>query len=575
LTTPTSQTRDVYRYFFGAYAKRTALMIALMAVAGMAEGIGVLTLVPVLELVDSAEAPTSGVGATVRGAVEAIGLEPSLGVLLALIVASVTLKAGLLFLAHRQVGFTVARVVRDLRLRLMRGLFEARWSYFGERGPGRFANSVTSEASRATMAYQEACSVIAALLQMMAYLVVAMLISVWVALGALVVGGTVTLFARRFFQRTRESGEQQTSSFRTLSTRLVDALQGIKPLKAMGREGLVWPLLEHEAESLNRAKRKEVVAHQTLKAFQEPILTLMLAIGLYASLRLSGQPMSSMLTLAFVFYRLVTHINTLQNRYQFMLVGESAFFSLQKDMDEAQQQREVWAGTRPFSGLQHQIRLENLVFSYGDRRVLHGVSASVPAGSFVALHGESGSGKTTLADLIVGLHEPESGQIVIDDVPLSEWDLASWRRSIGYVPQEMLLFNETVLLNLTLGDASLSREDAEEALRLAGAWDFVMDKAGGLDHSIGDRGGMLSGGQRQRIAIARALIGRPSLLVLDEVTASLDPATEQEICDTLRELTGRVTILSISHQQAMREAADMVYEMRGGRLEALAVPEVV
>ena len=185
----------------------------------------------------------------------------------------------------------------------------------------------------------------------------------------------------------------------------------------------------------------------------------------------------------------------------------------------------------------------------------------------VAIHGESGSGKTTLADLIVGLYQPGKGCILLDGTPLHEFELASWRRSIGYVLQESLLFDESVLMNVTLGDPAYGQEDAERALRMAGAWDFVSKKEKGLDHQIGERGGIVSGGERQRISLARALIGRPALLILDEATTALDPETEQAICDTLRTLGSGVTILSISHQAAMRAAADSVYTMSNGRLE--------
>jgi ATP-binding cassette subfamily C protein len=154
----------------------------------------------------------------------------------------------------------------------------------------------------------------------------------------------------------------------------------------------------------------------------------------------------------------------------------------------------------------------------------------------------------------------------VDGLDLQTLDAKAWRSAIGYVPQELLLFNDTILQNITLGDESISREQAEHALELAGAIDFVRNRTDGLDAMVGERGGLLSGGQRQRISIARALVWNPSLLILDEVTTALDPATEQAICQTLGELAGRVTILSISHQPAMREVADVTYFMANGDL---------
>jgi len=371
---------------------------------------------------------------------------------------------------------------------------------------------------------------------------------------------------RRFFSASREAGRDQTRLTKSLSSQLVDILQGIKALKAMSREDLVWPLLEADTEGLNLAERRQVSAAEALKAFQEPILTLLLATGLYVLLVIMNQRLVSVLVLAFVFYRLMQHINTLQIRYQVMAVGESAFFSIREQIDQAHAQREVYSGTRDPGRIQDSIRIENVHFSYGAEPVLRGVDLEIPAGTFVSVSGESGSGKTTLADLLVGLHEPSSGRIVVDGVPLDEIDMSQWRSRIGYVPQEMLLFHGTVLQNVTLGDESLTEEDARRALEMAGAWGFVQAKAGGLHRQLGEKGGLLSGGQRQRIAIARGLVTDPTLLILDEVTTALDPETEQEIATTLRELAGSVTIFSISHQPALREVSDVAYLMQKGRL---------
>lgn len=562
-------TLDVYRYFFAAYPGHSAMMVVLMVLAGLAEGVGLVTLFPVLELAEGGGMPDNAAGRAVVHALAFLGLEPTLAPLLTLIVLAITLKALLLLFAQKQVGFTVAKVVLDLRLSLMRALFEVRWGFFGTRTPGEFAASMTAESQRSGTAYQEACNVFSAIFQLLAYILVATLVSWWITTGVLAVALVMYFLARVYFRQSRDAGDTQTRSQRGLSSRLVDVLQGIKPLKAMGREGLVWPFLENETLKLNLAARTEVRAAATLRAFQEPILTLFLAVGLFFVLEMAAMPLASTLFMAFLFYRMAVHVNTLQMRYQIILVLQSAFFSLMRQMDEAREAREVSTGTRVVTGLSEGIRLEGVTFGYDEGPVLKNLDAFIPAGSFVAVHGESGSGKTTFADLVVGLHRPQEGRILIDGYALDDLDLGSWRRCIGYVPQELLLFSESILLNVTLGDPAYSREDAERALKLAGAWDFVTAKPGGLDHPMGDRGTMVSGGQRQRIALARALVGNPSLLILDEVTTALDPETELAICNTLQGLTAHVTILAISHQEAMRNAASQVLLLRNGRLEEL------
>jgi ATP-binding cassette subfamily C protein len=541
-------------------------MVGFMILAGLAEGVSVVTLIPVLEIAGGGGTASSGVGRVVVDGVRALGLEPTLGVLLAAIVIAMGLRALTLLLANRQVGYTVAQVTRDLRLELMRGLLDVRWPYFASRSTGQFANSTLTEANRSAQAYEEACEVLAASLQIAAYLSVSTLISWQVTLAAVLAGVTLTFLFRRFFADSHAAGRTQTALSKSLASRLVDVLRGIKPLKAMAREDLVWPLLEQETQGLNEAQQRTVRAVETMRSFQEPAMAAMLALGLYWIIGVRGQPVPTVLVLIFVFYRIMTNVNTLQLRYQTVVQGESAFWSLRDESDSIAKEREEDRGGLDLGRLREGIRFEGVRFAYDERPVLDGVDLDIPAGSFVAIAGESGSGKTTLADLVAGLYVPDEGRILVDGVPLSELSLSAWRRKIGYVPQEMLLFNDTIMRNVSLGDERITRQDVESALRAAGAWDFVGEKDGQLDHHIGEGGGMLSGGQRQRIAIARALVTEPSLLILDEVTTALDPVTERAICSTLKKLSGGVTILSISHQPALRAVADIVHVMRNGKL---------
>jgi ATP-binding cassette subfamily C protein len=557
-------TRAFFAFFLRGYPARTALMVALMFLGGLAEGVGVLALVPVLEFGASGREPSSAAGKLIVSGVRSIGLEPTLGLMLLGIVLAIALKSMLLWLADLQVGVTVARVTRDLRANLISALFAVKWGYFAKRQLGQFANAVTIEAVRVAAAYREACLVLAAFMQMAVYFAIAAMISWRIAVGTMVAGLALTAVYRGFFRRGRAAGGAETDLSKALTSRLLDVLQGLKPLKAMGREYLIRPFLEAETEGLNRAQRQQVLVMVSLKALQEPILTIMLCSGLYFLLHVSGHEMSSVLVLAFVFYRLMQHIGTIQVRYQVMTLGESAFASLVQEIQTAGDERETAGGAVKVTGLHKAMRFEDVTFAYDEREILDRATFEIPAGSFIALTGGSGAGKTTIADLIVGLIQPQNGRITIDGVPLDDIALDSWRRTIGYVPQEMLLLNDTVYRNVTLGDESVPRAEVERALRLAGAWDFVQRNPHGLDHRVGERGTSLSGGQRQRLAIARALLGNPSLLILDEVTTALDPETEREICRSLRGLTPAVTIVSISHQAAMRDQADYVLMLEQG-----------
>jgi len=174
--------------------------------------------------------------------------------------------------------------------------------------------------------------------------------------------------------------------------------------------------------------------------------------------------------------------------------------------------------------------------------------------------------------LITGLLTPHEGTVWIDDLPLTQIDLRGWRKMIGYVPQETLLLHDTVLVNVTLGAPELTEQDVERALRDAGAWDFVAEMPERIHSVVGERGLRLSGGQRQRITIARALVHKPQLLILDEATSALDPISEADICRSLRELKGKLTILAITHQKALFDAADTVFRLDDGKVQFVGNP---
>jgi ATP-binding cassette subfamily C protein len=567
------QTAGFITYFMRAYPRRTALLITLLVLSGLAEGIGIATLLPLLELsVPQASHEPSAMTAAVAESLGLIGLSPRLEVLLSLIVLGMLLKGAFRLLAMKQVGYTVSRVSSDLRLRLIRALLGTRWLYFTSQSAGGLASSIGTEASRAASGYQNVCNLFASVTQAIIYGGVAFLVSWQMAIFAVFAGGVVVVVLGRLVESTRVAGQSQTRLMSSLLSRLTDAVQGIKPIKAMAREGHLQPLLEKETHELNRTQERLVLAAEAMKSAQEPLLVILMAIALYAALSIGSESMATVLVMAFLFYRLAGRIALAQNDYQSIAMGESAFWSMRERIDAALGQAEMLTGASPAPLLEKGIELDSVRFGYGEQLVLDGASLTIPAGEVVSIVGPSGAGKTTIADLIVGLNRPREGRVLVDGRPLEELDLRSWRGMIGYVPQEMFLFHDTVANNVALSDPAISRDGVREALVAAGAWGFVDELPAGLDTVLGERGSKISGGQRQRIAIARALVHRPRLLVLDEVTTALDPVTEAAICQTLLALRGEVTILAISHQPAMTEIADRVYRLEGGRLHEVEAP---
>ena len=218
-------------------------------------------------------------------------------------------------------------------------------------------------------------------------------------------------------------------------------------------------------------------------------------------------------------------------------------------------------------GLDHSIEIRDVSFSYDNTRtVLNHISMTVEKGKTIAIVGQSGSGKSTLVDLIPRYHDVTQGQILIDGKDIREMTIHSLRSIIGNVNQEAILFNDTIFNNIAFGVENATQEEVEAAARIANAHEFIMEKEGGYQASVGDRGCLLSGGQRQRISIARAVLKNPPILILDEATSALDTESERLVQDALEKLMRSRTTIAIAHRLSTIKNADEIYVLHEGKI---------
>jgi len=542
--------------------------VALLTVAGLTEGVSILSLLPLIDLsmLKGGESP-SRAGQWLSQAIGAVGLKPSLGTWLFVIVAGIALKAGITLVAMKEVGFAVGRLMTDLRRRLVMALMEARWSYYVSQPLGVFANTLGAETMRAGATYQQAARLASAFTQGMMYTVLTFLVSWRTALLALLAGAAAVVIFRKVVTGAQVAGSHQTELMRSLSVRVTDTLQGIKAVKAMAAEELALPLIDREISNLDANQKQQVWLIELLRAGQEPILVTALAIGLYGALQVGGVSLSELMVVAVLFYRLLNRFQAVQEIYQAMALSESAYWSMYEMVNNLiSVSEDIMSGGVQAPSTPPRLTLQSVGYAYGEKQVLCEASLDISAGEFVVLLGSSGAGKTTLLDLMGGLLQPSSGGIKVDGIDLSSLDLRSWRRRIGYVPQEMLLLHDSVYRNVSLGDQTITRSDVEQALQAAGVWSEVAALPKGIDAPMGERGAHFSGGQRQRISLARALVRQPSILLLDEITAALDEQAERGVCETLRTLAGKMTIVAVSHQRIMARVADRCVQLEDGRL---------
>jgi len=556
--------------FARAYPRQSLTMLLAMILAGVVEGVGMTALLPLLQT--AINSPTSsssgaisgqGKGALVSTALAYVGIPTTVGSLLMVILCGAIISSLLVLLADRQIGYTVAHVATDLRLSLLQALLSTHWGHFLNQQVGSMANAAGTEATRASSAYLHTATALAMVIQAVAYFVVALMVSWKTTLCFMAAGSLVLVTLNRMVRTAKLAGKKQTRLTQSLLARLSDNLQSLKAFKSMGREYLADELLSTDALKLNKAMRQQVFSKAALRGIQEPLMTLVVVAGLYLMLVSLKMDLSETMVLIFLMARMLNEFGKAQRKHQETATCESAYWSIMEKINKAKQYKEPPGGETKAT-LERGISINRVDFGYGDKVILNNVSLEIPSRTFTSIVGPSGAGKTTLVDLITGLFHPSRGEVLIDGIPLPQIDLQSWRHMIGYVPQDTILLHESILTNVTLGDPALTAADAEYALRAAGAGDFVSEMPEGMLTVVGERGTKLSGGQRQRIAIARALVHRPKLLILDEATSALDPHTEASICQTLKELSGQLTILAISHQTALTEVADRVFQVSGG-----------
>lgn len=552
--------------FFKSREANPYWVVTCLLVASVCETIGLGTLIPIIALASGgSSAGADKFGAYVTHLLEPFGLSMTLGSLVLVVAVFMLLKSALTYAAMSYTVKAAARVSNTLRRRLLAAIFNARWGFFSDQKAGSLSNVMTVDASRAGESYIVSANLIAAAIQTVAYVAIALAINWQLALLGIGTGVLLTAVLNRYIRQTRKAGYKESDKSTSLQGEMVDALANIKSLKSMHRYESVLDSIDGLFAKLRRSFVVRERSKAMLAQSGTAIVAVLAALGIYLASTVLKVPFPELLVSAVVYNQIMAVVTRLQRMLQTSSLFEGSYVRITQLIDRAEANREENPGVEA-PELGDGCRFENVTFSHGSTPVLRGVSLDIPARAVTVLSGPSGAGKTTIIDLLIGLHRPASGRILIGGRPISEVDIVAWRKQIGYVPQELGLFHADVRTNITLGDAAISDDRIGEALRQAGALDFVSRLPGGLSASVGEMGGKLSGGQRQRLSLARALVHQPQVLILDEVTSALDPGTEAEIVENIAGLRGLYTIVAITHRPAWTEIADRLYRVEAGEV---------
>jgi ATP-binding cassette, subfamily C, bacterial len=534
-------------------------------ISGVLELFGLTMIIPLLATAAQVREAKGGLMLAVRAGMESLGLPFDPSFLLAAIIIGLSLKAVISIAVTKYVSDLVGSISSDFQLRLIRHLLQARWSFFIRQPLGRLVLATGPESAAVGQCFQDVTMIIASLMQSAMFLAIAAVVSWHLLAVILFICLLMFLSFGRMVQDGRDAAKRHRAQMRHHAAKFTDAMIGIKQIRAMGRTRRFTELFETEARAMAATLRSRVFHGEYASDIQEPVIGGVLALGFFLALHSMSLPLHEVAIMAILLVRTISILAPIQGKLQKFIQAFDQYKALDELVVDTATAAEVSEGRMPAS-FNRSIVFDEVGFAYDEKVVLAGLNLEIRRGEITSLSGPSGVGKSTIVDLIVGLHRPLAGTIRVDGTDLRDIDLQGWRSMVGYVPQEVTLFHDTIFQNVSLWDENVTEAEAETALRLAGAWAFVQDRPEGLQAIVGERGHGLSGGQRQRISLARALLYRPKLLILDEATTGLDPDTEAQICAEIQRLCRDhgLTVLAVSHQAAWQTVADRVYQIRDG-----------
>jgi len=405
---------------------------------------------------------------------------------------------------------------------------------------------------------------------LIAFLSASFYVSWRLTLGSLLIAPPVAGLTMRFGRSLRKLARESFEGSKHLTDTAQEALANQNIVKSYRGEARERSRFAKVAERIRRANLRSA----SISGMAPPIIELIGVMFVAAliffgerEIRLGRMDLAQFvlfLILLFRSYDPMRKLSRLHNSFSQALAAAQHVWEVLDEHAEIKEKPKAIELTP----LQKEIEFHDLHFGYSgeERSVLRGVTLIVPAGKMVALVGESGGGKSTLTKLLPRFHDPTSGSVLWDGVELRDATLASLRRQIALVTQETVLFNDTVLYNITYGKPDATEREIENAARAALAHDFISELPQGYDTIVGERGIFLSGGQRQRLAIARALLIDAPVLILDEATSALDAESEQLVQRAIGNLIRNRTTIVIAHRLSTIRKADLIVVMERGQI---------
>lgn len=566
-----SNTPKLIDYFgiFYRYARwRFPFLVLLILGASLLELVGIVTLLPLLQ-VSLGETLDNPISIAISDALNATGLDVSFANLMGLLIAIFLLKGLLTAVQSYWAIRTVTLVRQSVQASVIAGLEHASYPFFLDHKTGHLANLLTNETTRFSASFRTFAQVLVTLIYAIIYLPTIVTLEHEISIVIAIAGLVAIVVARPLLAKTKQLSVGVSDQTSALSSEMVQFVQSFPYLKATAsiagvRRHVVDRINQLAGLHLRMGVRTAIVA-----GLKEPLAVIAILSYLFYKIEVLDGSLASVVVVAVLLYRVLGQLLELPVSMQRLhqLIGGVHFVV---EFDERIRAAREHDGSRQIEKIHGDIVLSGVSFRHGQVPVLNNISMTIAHHKTIGIVGESGAGKTTLFHLLTGLLTPTEGAITIDDCEYSDISRQSLRRLIGYVPQEPVLFNDSVANNLSLWRGDFNDPDCQRAIEAAAKAahcdEFIARMPDGYETVVGERGMRLSGGQRQRLAIARELYKDPELLIFDEATSALDSAAEGIIQQSIDQLRGERTVVVIAHRLSTVRNCDDIYVFSSGQI---------
>lgn len=582
----------VLRRFIPPYKRYLALSVIFNILSAVLNIFSFMTLIPILRILfktDDAERVTSLIGWDsvhsldsflnyavnnanyyIQGLITDFGATTTLLVIGLGLAFMTMLKTGAYFLSSATIIPIRTGVVRDIRNQLYRKITSLSLGFFSEERKGDIIARMSGDVQEIENSIMSSLDMLFKNpILIIAYFTTLLLISWQLTLFTIVFVPVFGWFMGLVGRKLKQNSIKAQLLWSDTMSQVEETLGGLRIIKAFCAE----EKMNERFDKVNCDYRNNVmrvnIRQQLAHPMSEFLGTVMIIIVLWVGgiLVLNNHTLSGP---RFIYYLVMLYsiINPLK---EFSKAGYNipkGLASMERVDKILQAEVAIHDPEKPvaLNGFKHQIEFRHVSFKYEQQWVLRDINLVIPKGKTIALVGQSGSGKSTLLDLIPRYYDVQEGEVLIDGINVKDLGVHDLRQLIGNVNQEAILFNDTFYNNITFGVDGATREQVEEAAKIANAHEFIMQSDKGYDTNIGDRGGRLSGGQRQRVSIARAILKNPPILILDEATSALDTESERLVQDALERLMKTRTTIAVAHRLSTIKNSDEIYVLHEGRI---------